>query len=339
MMLASTNATTDMTNDLLLFAPQATLALGRAIASHMDTALSPSEEREFDGGEHKMRPLCDVRGRRVAVIQSLRGDGAGSANDRLMRLLLFIAALKDAGASVVTACVPYLSYARKDRRTQRHDPVSTRYVGSLFEAVGTDRVIVLEVHNEAAFDNAFRCETVRLEAAAVLADTLVERIGSRPCVVASPDLGGAKRAQHFRSILEQRLEREVGFAFMEKMRSGGIVSGETWVGDVTAKDVVIYDDLIASGGTIVRAAAAAMRAGASRTHALAAHAAFSTGALQLFGSDGPDTVTVTDSVQLDAQYAALVPQQLTVCSIAPLFARSLERLERGESLDDLSRTG
>ncbi|MET0657503.1 MAG: ribose-phosphate diphosphokinase, partial [Steroidobacteraceae bacterium] len=279
------------------------------------------------------------RGRHAVVFQSLRGDVQSSTNDRLMRLLLFIGALKDAGATFVTACVPYLSYARKDRRTQPHDPVSTRHIGSLFAAVHTDRVIVLDVHNEAAFDNAFHCETIRLDAASVFVDELAARPAGRNYVVASPDIGGIKRAQHFRELLEHRLERPVGFAFMEKMRSAGVVSGNTWVGDVAGKEVVIYDDLIASGGTLLRAAKAAMGAGAARVQAMAAHAVFTEETMQLFGVGGPDTVTVTDSVELAARFTQCVPERLHVSSIAPLFGRVLHRIQHGEPLGDLSRTG
>ena len=321
---------------LLLFAPYASAALGQRIAADMGTTLAPMEEREFEGGEHKMRPLCTVRGRNVAVVQSLRGDAEGSANDRLVRLLFFIGALKDAGAAHVTVCTPYLSYARKDRRTQAHDPVSLRYLATLFEAVGSDRVIVLEVHNDAAFDNAFRCETVRLDPAELFASRIQNLVGTREFVVASPDIGGVKRAQQLRGVLEAR-GCAVSFAFMEKMRSAGTVSGDTWVGDAAGKEVILYDDLIATGGTLLRAAAAARRAGAVRVHAMAAHAAFTDESLQLFGSNGPDTVIVTDSIPLAPAFQSFVPQRLEVCSCANLFAQTLARIERGESLAGLSR--
>lgn len=323
-------------HSLLLFAPHTSAALAQRIAADIGTTLAPVEEREFEGGEHKMRPLCGVRGRHVAVIQSLRGDAEASTDERLIRLLFFIGALNDAGAAHVTVCTPYLSYARKDRRTQPHDSVSLRYLAALFEAVGTDRLIVLEVHNDAAFDNAFRCETVRLDPAELFASRIQNLIGRREFVIASPDIGGVKRAQQLRGVLEAR-GCAVSFAFMEKMRSGGTVSGDTWVGDAAGKDVILYDDLIATGGTLMRAAAAARRAGAVRVHAMAAHAAFTEESLQLFGSGGPDSLIVTDSIPLAPAFQSLVPQRLEVCSCAHLFAQTLARIERGESLAGLSR--
>jgi ribose-phosphate pyrophosphokinase len=209
-----------------LFAPALSAILASKVAESLGTRLASSEEREFDGGEHKMRPLEDVRGEHVFVVHSLCGSDEGSANDRLCRLLFFAGALKDAGARRVTAVVPYLAYARKDRRTQPHDPVTTRYVAAMFEAVGVDCVVVLDVHNDAAFDNAFRIPTVRMEAAETFASAVAGHVGERRVVIASPDVGGIKRAQKFREIVNRELGRDIDLAFVEKRRAGGVVSGD-----------------------------------------------------------------------------------------------------------------
>ena len=97
-------------------------------------------------------------------MQSLYADHRQSGNDKLCRLLFFIGALNDAAAARVTAVVPYLAYARKDRKSKARDPVTTRYVAALFEAVGTNAVVTMDVHNLAAYQNAFRCRTEHLEA-------------------------------------------------------------------------------------------------------------------------------------------------------------------------------
>ena len=109
--------------------------------------LGTHEERGFEDGEHKIRPLIEVRRRDVFVIHSLYGDAEQSPNDKLCRLLFFIGALKDAGAERVTAVVPYLCYARKDRRTQSRDPVTTKYVARLFEACGANQSPELTVQS------------------------------------------------------------------------------------------------------------------------------------------------------------------------------------------------
>lgn len=325
--------------DPLVFASTQNAAFAQAVAAHLGVNLAASEEREFEHGEHKMRPRDEVRGRHTFVLQSIHGDSMASTNDRLVRLLFFIGALKDAGAASVTACVPYLAYARKDRRTQQQDPVTTRYVAALFEAVGCDRVVVLDVHNEAAFDNAFRCETVRLEASALFAATLAVPARKDRVVVASPDSGGIKRAEQFRVRLEAASKGTVDFAFMHKIREQGALSGDTLVGDVRDAEVLIYDDIIASGSTVMRTVRAARSGGAARVHVLATHPVFSAEAIQLFGDGGPDSVMVSDSVPIRGQYASLLQRRLRVCSAAPLFAECIRRLHRGESLAGVARTG
>jgi len=283
-------------------------------------ALGTIEQRDFGGGEHKTRATDDVRGRRVFVVHSTHGDAQASANDRLCRMLFFIGALKDAGAAEVTACIPYLAYSRKDRRTQPQDPVTTRYVAALFEAVGTDRVAVLDVHNEAAFDNAFRCRTVRLDAASVFTAALAGVKWPARVTVASPDMGGIKRAEQFRAVLKSRCNLDTDLCFMHKTRRQGVLSGETFVGDVAGSDVLLFDDLIASGATMMRAVRAARQAGARSVWAIATHAVFAADAIQLFGQDGPDTVMVSDSVPIRSQYASMLEGRLRVCSVASLYA-------------------
>src|SRR3974390_987407 len=120
---------------LQIFALEATAELGRAVATVLGEPLAAHEEREFEDGEHKTRPLDAVNGADVYVIQSLHSGPEQSANDKLCRLLFFIGALKNAGAVRVTAIPPYLCYARKDRRPKPNDPVATRYIASMFESV------------------------------------------------------------------------------------------------------------------------------------------------------------------------------------------------------------
>ena len=129
--------------EIRLFALNASREYGERISQRLEIPLSEHEEREFEDGEHKSRPLVNVRDRDVFVIQSLHGDAAQSPNDKLCRLLFFIGAVKDASAAHVTAVIPYLAYARKDRKTKSRDPVTIKYVAGLLESVGTDRVCLL----------------------------------------------------------------------------------------------------------------------------------------------------------------------------------------------------
>jgi ribose-phosphate pyrophosphokinase len=185
-----------------------------------------------------------VRGEDIYVIQSLHGGPDQSPNDKLCRLLFFLATMKENGAARVTAVIPYLAYARKDRQTKPRDPVTTRYLAELLEAVGADRVITLDVHNVVASQNAFRCETIHLDTRRLFAERAAGLVGSGRVCVASPDPGGVKRAQIFRETIESMLGRPVGSAFMEKRRGAGVVTGNLLVGDVADATILIVDDLI-----------------------------------------------------------------------------------------------
>jgi ribose-phosphate pyrophosphokinase len=316
-----------------LFALKASSELGGAIAAALNVPLAAHEERDFEDGEHKTRPLDAVGGSDVYVVQSLHGGPAESASDKLVRLLFFIGALKDADAARVTAVTPYLAYARKDRRTKPHDPVITRYVAEMFEAVGTDQVVTLDVHNPAAFENAFRIPTVALTAAPLFVD-YAKKLKDEKLSVVSPDLGGGKRAELLREALETATGKPVGKGFAEKHRSGGVVSGDMFVGEVEGATVLLIDDLISTGGTLLRAAAAARKAGARRVIAMVTHGLFMPGAAQVIADPAIDRFVVTDSVppfRLDKASLA----KIDILPVAPLLAKAIRRLHEGRALTDL----
>jgi len=319
-----------------VFAPAATAELGARIAAALGLPIGQHEETTFTGGERKLRPLESVRGRSVYVVQTLFGDAQGSANDRLCSLLFFIGALKDAGAKRVSACVPYLAYARQERRAAARDPVTTRYTAQLFEAVGVDQVIVLEAHDRASFDNAFRCAAANLEATGLFVRHFCGQAVGPEFAVATPDIGGTKRARHFQEQLQTATGRPVNFAIVEKRRSKGVVSGDLFAGDVAGRRVVIVDDLISSGTTVLHAIDACRRAGAARIDVAATHASFAPEAMRIFESAKPDSMVVTDSVPLNRGFAAYLDKSLWTLSIAPLFAEAIRRLEMGGSISELA---
>jgi ribose-phosphate pyrophosphokinase len=321
--------------DLRLFALGDTRAFGEAVARALGVALAQHEERDFEDGEHKTRPLESVRGKDAFVVQSLYGEPGRTVNDKLVKLLFFLGCLKDAGAGRVTAVIPYLAYARKDRKTQARDPVTTRYVAALVEAVGTDRVLALDVHNPAAFQNAFRCGTDHLEARSLFARHAAQLIGADEAAVVSPDTGGAKRAEALRATLGRLLDRQVASAFAEKYRARGEVTGELLVGDVADRVALIVDDLISTGGTILRAARACKAAGAKAVHAVATHGLFMGGAPEMFAEPALTQIIVTNSVPPINVDRAQVGAKLTVLEVAPLFAEAIRRSHTGGSLVEL----
>jgi len=322
-------------NDLRLFALDASRAFGEAVGARLALPLSPHEEREFEDGEHKSRPLVSVRACDVYVIHSLYGEATQSANDKLVRLLFFIGALKDAGATRVTAVVPYLAYARKDRRSKARDPVTTRYVACLFEALGTDCVVTLDVHNLAAFQNAFRCRTEHLEANALFVAHFAPLLRDAQIAVVSPDAGGIKRAEQFRTRLAETLQRPVAAAFAEKYRSGGVVSGEALVGDVRGKTAIIIDDLISAGSTIARTAQACRSHGATRVLAAASHGLFAGAANAVLGAAAVEQIVVTDSVPPLRVTDPGLAAKLVQVGTAELFAEAIRRIHSGGSIVEL----
>lgn len=305
------------------------------VVSHLGTRLAAHEEREFEWGQHKARPLESVRGADVYVVQSLHGQATQSVNDKLCRLLFFLGALRDAGAQRISAVVPYLGYSRKDRQTQHRDPVTTRYVAALFEAVGVDRVVTLEAHNLAAFQNAFRCRTEHLGARAIFADVIASQFADRELVLVSPDLGGIKRANSYRDVLAQRLGRPVPAGFIEKRRSENVVSGDLVVGDMKGRTAILVDDLISGGTTLGRAADACRQAGALTIVAVAAHGAFVPEASHVLGRAPIDRIIVLDHIPPTPLDETAVAGKLLVLESAPLFAEAIRRLHDGSSLGDL----
>lgn len=314
-----------------VFALGASRGIGEDIARSLGVALAACEEREFEDGEHKARPLDDVHGRDVYVVHSLYTDAQQSANDKLCRLLFFVGALRDAGARRITTLVPYLCYARKDRRTKANDPVTTRYVASFFEAVGVDAVVVLDVHNPAAFDNAFRCVTVHVQANPLFAAHLAPLLGSTDVVVVSPDEGGMKRAEVLRQALAEALNRTVDLGFMEKTRSGGVVSGERLFAAVDGRCVVIIDDIISTGTTLLRAAQASRRAGARAVYAAATHGLFVGNPDRLLADAAIDRVIVADSVAPFRVMHGIGERKIAVINTGSLFADAIRRMRGDEA--------
>lgn len=303
------------------------------VATHLGVALSAHEERDFEDGEHKTRPLETVRNRDVFVVQSLHSSDGLSSNDKLVRLLFLLAGLRDNGAARITAVVPYLCYSRKDRRTKSRDPVNTRYIAQLFEAVSIDAMVTVDVHNRAAFENAFRCPTLHLSARDAFIDYLLPDLQDKPVTVASPDVGGVKRAELFREALESQLERPVGSAFMEKHRSRGELSGSAVVGDIRNRTVLILDDLIAGGGTMQRAAQAFKTQGAEAVIALATHGVFSQEAGEKLASPVLSRVILGNTIAPTLPAAAM--KKIELVNITAGIADTIAALHTGRDVSDL----
>jgi ribose-phosphate pyrophosphokinase len=250
-------------------------------------------------------------------------------------LLFFVGALKQSAARRVTLVAPYLCYARKERQTKPRDPVVTRYLAQMLEVVGVDRVVTVTPHDLAAFQNAFRCETEPLDVEALFARALSERLIRRPVTVVAPDPGGEKRAELFRRALERELRAPVGKALVDKTRSMGKVSGELFAGDVGGRIAVVIDDMVSSGGTMIRAAEACRTHGATQVLAIATHGLLIGGAEAFLQSPSIDEIWLTDSLPAGVSLVDAARGRVRVVPIAPLLAGAIERCHAGGSINEL----
>ncbi|QXX73331.1 ribose-phosphate pyrophosphokinase [Methylovirgula sp. HY1] len=337
------HATHMLGDEPMIFALKGAQALGEKIAAALALPLAPYEERSFEDGEHKLRPLTSVRRRHVFILDSLSGSDDptrdDSVNDRLIKFAFFIATLRQAGARRISAVIPYLCYARKDRQTKSRDPIATRFVAQLLESMGVDEIISVTAHNLAAFQNAFRCPTIHLDTDSLFTRNVAPRVEGKKVSVVSPDLGGGKRAELLREALEQELARPVAKAFVDKQRSMGVVTGEIFAGDVAGATALILDDMIGTGETMIRAASACRQHGATEIYAIATHGLFiGADAAHLLHSS-IDRFIVTDSIPLPPAIGGVLSAKLEIVSIADLIGEAIRIAHDGGAISTLLQRG
>ena len=319
-----------------VFALNSCRTFGEAVVSSAAMELMPHEEREFEDGEFKIRPMSSVRNRDVFVIQSLYSDAQQSVCEKLCRLLFFTGALRDACADRITLVLPYLCFSRKDQKSRSRDPVTTRYVASMLEAVGASQVVTMDVHNLSAFQNAFRIPTEHLEARRLFADQLSRLALNVDLVVVSPDIGGTKRANALRETLCRQTRQVITSAWMDKHRSAGVVSGDAVIGEVEGRTVIVVDDMISRGTTLARTARACRQHGALQVYAIATHGLFAADAEAVLSTAPIDHIVVTNSVTPGRLSKEFQTQRVQTVSVAPLFGEAIRRMHEGRSLVELA---
>jgi ribose-phosphate pyrophosphokinase len=201
--------------------------------------------------------------------------------------------------------------------------------------IGVDRIVTLDVHNLAAFQNAFRIRTDHLEARKLFVEYFIPLVGQEEVVVVSPDVGGVKRAEDFRQSLVTVLGRQIHSAFLEKYRSAGVVSGEAVVGEVAGRIAIIIDDLISSGTTLQRAAVACQGHGARNVYAAASHGVFVGKASQILSDPSLEKLVITNTIPPFRLDQDLVRTKLVVLDAARLFAEAIKRIHSGGSIVEL----
>ena len=322
--------------ELKIFALKSSEDFAKKICEHLEVPLSLIEERSFDDGEHKIRPLECVRGQDVFVIESLYTDQQQTVNDKICKLLFFISTLKDSSAKTVTVVIPYLAYARKDQRTKDRDPLSLKYLARLIEVSGADHLITMDAHNISAFQNAFRIPTQHLEARVLFAEYFSEIFSHQEVVVVSPDAGGLKRAELFRETLKNLYKKNVEKAYLEKQRKmESLLTTGLIIGNVKNKAAVIIDDIISTGSTIKLTLQALHEAGASDIYVCATHGIFTEMSKELIMEPKLKKIIVTDTIVPWRIKHDLPTDKLMIVDSTLLFSKALKRMQEGGSITEL----
>lgn len=237
--------------NLTLFGIGSSKDFAQKVAEYLSIPLSSTYEYDFSDGEAYLRPDTNIRTKDVFVISSLYSDSNKTAGAKLWELIEFCGACRDASAGRVTAVCPYLAFSRQDRKTVSRAPITTKYVAECLEAVGVSRVITVDIHNLAAFQNAFRIPTDNLEAKNILAEHISKLMTKKDYIILSPDAGGTARSRAFRLTLEKITQKKLGLAYLDKYRqSDKEVLTHDIVGNVSGKSIIIVDDMISSGSTM-----------------------------------------------------------------------------------------
>jgi len=318
-------------NSLRIFALDASYEFGDSVAASLEVPLSEHEEHNFEDGEHDIFITDNIRGADVFVIHSLYSDEHQSVNDKLVRLLFMIGAVRDASAARVTAVIPYLCYDRKDQHAAPRDPVSARYLAQLLEASGVHRVLTMDVHNLAAYQSVFRCGTDHLESKTLLVNYLAPLLSHKEVVVASADIEGIHRAEQFRLALEKNLEKTIDSAFLQKEDTDNYINVSSVVGNVEGKTVVIVDNLVADGVTLSRMAHACWKNGAGEIIAMASHGLFTAESNEKLVTADINRIVVTNSVPPFRVTSSMLRDRLVVLDSAPLFAEAIKWIHKGGS--------
>jgi ribose-phosphate pyrophosphokinase len=300
---------------LVIVSGRAHPALAEQIAAELDTAVLPTDARTFANGELYARYDESVRGCDAFVIQS----HTAPINQWFMEQLIMIDALKRASAKRITVVSPFYPYGRQDKKNRGREPISARLVADLYRAAGADRIMSVDLH-AAQIQGFFDGPVDHLFAMPVLLDHIQRTVDKTLLTVVSPDMGRVRVAD----IWSDKLG--VPLAIIHKRRDPKVmnqVSVHEIVGDVKGRVCLLVDDLIDTGRTIAKGAAALKEAGAVGVIVAATHAVFSDPATELLNSADIDSVIITDTLPLAEEKRW---DRLTILPIAPLIARAIHEV-------------
>ena len=298
--------------------------LAEAICAYLKLPMAKGQVKRFADMEIFVEIQENVRGQDVFVIQST----SFPANDNMMELLILLDALKRSSARRITAVIPYFGYARQDRKPGPRTPISAKLVANLIERAGADRVLTLDLH-AGQIQGFFDIPTDNLFAAPVMTRDIEEQFGNTDdIVVVSPDVGGVVRAR----ALAKRITAPIAICDKRRERPGESEVMNV-IGDVDGKRCILIDDIVDSGGTLVNAAEALLKNGATEVSAYISHAVLSGGAVSRIQNSRLKSLVITDSI-LPTE-AVRTAKNIRVISIAPLIGEAISRTSREESVSSL----
>ncbi len=307
----------------MVFTGSATPKLAADVVKHLNIHLGKAKVGRFSDGEVMVEVLENVRGKDVFVLQSI----CSPPNDNLMEVLVLVDALKRASAGRVTAAIPYMGYARQDRRpSSARVPITAKVVANMLDSVGVDRVLTMDLHSE-QIQGFFDIPVDNIYSGPILLGDVWKQ-NYKNLVVVSPDVGGVVRAR----ALAKRLEADL--AIIDKRRPRpNVATVMNIIGEIEGRTCVIIDDLVDTANTLCEAARALKERGAEKVLAYCTHPVLSGGAVARIEDSALDELVVTNSIPLSPEAAA--SKKIRVLSVAGLLAETILRISNEDSVSSL----
>ena len=311
-----------MNGKLKIFSGNANMPLAKAICKHAGVTLGKCEIKKFSNENIKVRILESVRGQDVFIIQ----PSCAPVNEGIIELLIMIDAAKHASAGRITAVLPYFPYVRSDKKDEPRISITARLMADLLEVAGANRVMTMNLHSP-QIQGFFRIPVDHLLAGRLLCDYF-RKLGTANTVVVAPDAGSAKRAGVY------AIQLGLPLAILDKRRSDDSESPaiEHVIGDVKGKRALIFDDEIASGGSMIEVIEALTKLGVKEIQACAVHAVLSGHAVDRLKNSPLSKLVVTDSVCIPSEKKF---SKLKVISIAEMFAKAIQFTNQGKTISGL----
>jgi len=304
-----------MTPIAKLFSGRNTMYLAENIADAYGQPLGKVTITQFSDGEFQPSFEESIRGGRVFLIQTTNGH-----TENLMELLLMIDAAKRASAKHITAVIPYFGWARQDRKDKPRVPIGAKLVADLLSAAGATRVMTMDLHAD-QIQGFFDVPIDHLFASSLFVPD-IKALNLENLTIASPDMGGSKRANAYGS----HLEAEVVICYKQRKKAN-VIDKMTVIGDVAGRNVVLVDDMADTAGTITKAADMLMEQGALSVRAYCTHAVLSGNAIERIENSALTEMVVTDTIPLKKESS-----KIRVLSVANLFADVMRKVHYHESI-------